>query len=402
VVILAFTACEKKAAAPAPLSSAGHASGSASASTPSPPSAVASQKPVDKDRADRTHRAGRCGECHEKMLEEWTESAHAKADDSVLFAALRTQGTGCERCHTPLELLKEPAAFAAREAVSCEVCHRIDEVEVTRPVARMELLAMHEVKIGPRCDPSKPYFHRARCSPLFRQAELCGACHSFYQPVAGGGPALPVHTEYDDFKLTTYAKKGKVCQSCHMPGTRAEVAVGEGERDDVPDHSFLGASGKLRGSALKGTARASWRPGRTTVELELTNAKAGHAVPAGSPGRQLVATVTLLGDDGAEIGRAERTFERTLVDDQGRPRPFYAAARVGTDTRIRPGETRRESLTFTETNVRGLRVGVAFRATSPELARELGIKVPELVPILASSVPFGARTSGARTVRLSR
>jgi hypothetical protein len=399
VLALNGMACEPKGASPA----AGTSAAAATASSPiaAAPSAAASAKPVKTDRADRTHRAGRCGECHEKMHEEWTESAHARADDSALFLALRAQGSGCERCHAPLELLKEPAAFASKEGVTCEVCHRIDQVELARPLARMELLKPHEVKIGPRCDVGNPYFHRTRCSPLFKQAELCGACHSLHQPV-GTGEFLPIHTEYDDFKRTTYAAQGKVCQTCHMPGSRAEVAVGEGEREGVPDHGFLGEGGKLRGSALLGKARVTWRPGRTTVALELKNARAGHHVPAGSPGRQLVVAVTLLAEDGAEVGRAERVFERTLVDDAGTPKPFYAATRVGRDTRLKAGETKRETLDFTEPNVHEVRVTVAFRPASPDLTRALGIPQPAVLPVLRAAVPFGSTKSGSRSAQLSR
>jgi hypothetical protein len=371
---------------------------------PSASSSASAEKPLKSDRSDRTHRAGRCGECHEKMYDEWTESAHAHADDSPVFAAMRKQASepSCERCHAPLVLLKEPPAFAAREAVSCEVCHRIQSVEVAEPLSRMELLSAHETKLGPRCDPTKPYFHRASCSPLFQKPELCAACHQLFHAPVGGGALLPVHTEYADFLKTQYAATGKSCQDCHMPGVRAELAIGERERDGVPDHGFLGDSGKLRGSALRAVASASWRAGWTEVALSVTNARAGHAIPAGSPGRELLIRVSAHDQNGVELERQERVFGRRLVDADGRAAPFYLASRVGSDTRLMPHKTRRDVLTFDEEGVRELRLTLAFRALEPELSRRLGVPESEPSPIAESSITFGSAKQGSRTVVLKR
>lgn len=338
------------------------------------------------------------------MYDEWNTSAHARADDSSAFAAMRKQASdpSCERCHAPLVLLNEPPAFAAREAVSCEICHRIEGVTVAQPMSHMALLLAHETKLGPRCDPSKPYFHRASCSPLFKKPELCAACHQLFQPPVGGGALLPVHTEYSDFQKTQYASKGKSCQSCHMPGARAELAIGERERDDVPNHSFLGESGKLRGSALSAMASVSWKAARTEVALTVTNARAGHAIPAGSPGRELLIRVSAHDQNGQELERQERAFGRRLLDADGRAAPFYLASRVGSDTRLLPRETRREVLTFTREGVRELRLTLAFRALEPELSQRLGLPEAELSLIAESSLAFGSARQGSRSVVLKR
>jgi hypothetical protein len=390
------------------------AAASARASTDGPKSAAPAsaaeplekplEKPLKSDRADRTHRAARCGECHEKMYDEWSGSAHAKADDSPAYAVMRKQARepSCERCHAPLALLNEPAAFAAREAVSCEVCHRIEHVSVAEPMARMDLLPTHEVKFGPRCDPSEPYFHRARCSPLFRKAELCAACHQLFWPPAGGGTPLPVHTEYSDFQKTVYAARGKACQSCHMPGVRAELAIGERERNDVPDHGFLGDARKLRGSALTALGTASWQATFAELALNVTNARAGHAIPAGTPGRELVLRVSAHDQSGRELELQERTFARRLVDAEGRPAPFYAANRLGSDTRLQARETRREVFRFDRDDVRELRATLAFRALAPDLSAKLALPASELISIAETSIVFGAAKGGARQVVLKR
>ena len=380
------------------------ASSAPAVAAPSASSSAATEKPLKSDRSDRTHRAGRCGECHEKMFDEWTASAHAHADDSPVFAAMRKQASepSCERCHAPLVLLKEPPTFAAREAVSCEVCHRIQSVEVAEPMSHVELLLAHETKLGPRCDPTKPYFHRASCSPLFKKPELCAACHQLFQPPIGGGVLLPVHTEYSDFQKTQYAAKGKSCQDCHMPGVRAELAIGERERDGVPDHGFLGDAGKLRGSALTAVASASWKAGWAEVSVSVTNARAGHAIPAGSPGREVLIRVSAHDQNGVELERQERVFGRRLVDADGRAAPFYLASRVGSDTRLMPRKTRRDVLTFDKEGVRELRLTLAFRALEPELSRRLGMPESEPSLIAESSIAFGSSKPGSRSIVLKR
>ena len=335
------------------------------------------------------------------MYDEWETSAHAKADDSPVYVAMKKDGAaaGCDRCHAPLTLLNEPAAFAARESVSCEVCHRIESVEPTPPVPRMTLLAAHEVKFGPRCDPSEPYFHRARCSPIFEQSTVCGACHLLYHPAPDGGPPLPVHTEYADHETSPPAIRKKSCQSCHMPGTRAEVATAEREREDVPNHSFLGDAGKLRGTALDARAVATRKPDGVEVALVLKNARAGHSIPAGAPGRELVIEVVGRDAGGNDIARSEAAFGRQLVDAQGHAAPFYAAARVGSDTRIAAGETRRQTVALKDKSISELVVRVAFRSLGAALAERLKVKAPELDVVSETRIAVG---QGTRSVELKR
>lgn len=371
---------------------------------PAPMSSTVSAKPPKKERADRTHSALRCGECHEKMYDEWSTAAHAKANASALYRVLRKHSPDatCDNCHAPLSLLKEPAPFAEAEGVSCEVCHRIEEVRVSEPAPALVLLQAHEVKYGPRCDPTEPYFHRARCLPLFQKAELCAGCHLYYRSPAAGRPLIPVHTEYADFLKSRFAARGKSCQSCHMPGIRAELATGERERDGVPDHSFLGHRGQLRGTALSAKAVASWKPRRAQLIISLRNVRAGHAIPAGSPGRQLVLSVSARDAAGTELARAERLYQRRLVDEAGRVAPFYAAVRSEADTRIGPGEARREVLTFENEGIKTLHVLLAFRALDSDLAERLALPTPAPEVIGEASLELGPKKRGKRSIVLRR
>ena len=211
-----------------------------------------------------------------------------------------------------------------------------------------------------------------------------------------------MHTEYAEFKASSYAKRGKTCQSCHMPGVRAELVTAERERENVPDHGFLGHGGKLRGTALKGGASVTWTPDGVDIRLSLTNAGAAHGIPAGSPGRQLVVSVTARDETGSDLARKELAFERRLVDDRGEPAPFFRAARVERDTRILPRETRRERLTLDAKGSATLAVTLAFRSLDPTLARAIGVEEPRDAVVFETSVRLGPARRGSRSVVLGR
>ncbi len=88
--------------------------------------------------------AKKCGACHPKHYKEWSVSPHSYAQLSpvanTLFMALNELVTGtigdfCLRCHTPVgQALQEPRTLpnadrhpAAREGITCVVCHRINQ-----------------------------------------------------------------------------------------------------------------------------------------------------------------------------------------------------------------------------------------------------------------------------------
>lgn len=349
----------------------------------------------------RTHRAARCGECHEKMYREWRESPHAHTSDSELYLAMRkTSDASCDRCHEPLRTLGAGAALARSEGVSCEVCHRIDRVSVRADQAEAPLLASGSTKYGPRCDARSPYFHKTECSPIFEASEFCAACHLWSVPDANGA-FLPVHSEYADWLRGPYAARGKTCQSCHMlPGVRAELATGEPERDGVPDHGFWGRGGELAGSALVAHAEASWKGEALTVKVNVENARAGHYIPAGAPGQQIVLRVTALDKNGGDIASDERVFERRVVSSDGKARAIGVASGLPSDTRIAALATRREAFTLNAPAAGTARVEL-LRRSDPELSRRLGgSSVPER-PI--SSITLSLRSNdGARRIASPR
>jgi hypothetical protein len=86
------------------------------------------------------------------------------------------------------------------------------------------------------------------------------------------------------------------------------------------------------------------------VFVDVANATAGHFVPTGSPLRQIVLEVKADAYNGQHF-REQRVYRRTVADQQGKeidrePTAFLRGASVLSDTRLAPGEKRRESFAF--------------------------------------------------------
>ena len=86
------------------------------------------------------------------------------------------------------------------------------------------------------------------------------------------------------------------------------------------------------------------------VSVEVSNVAAGHYVPTGSPLRQLVLEVQADPFNGAHF-REERRYQRTVADRQGavlvrEHAAFFDGAKVLSDTRLAPDETRTELFAF--------------------------------------------------------
>jgi len=339
--------------------------------------------------APLAYAAIRCSECHNKMFDEWKTSAHAQASTRPSYQKMRAHAKdpGCDGCHAPLAPHLPAGDRVAAEGVTCEVCHNIKDVEVRRDGGQFELLLGENVKYGPLCDAEDHYFHKMGCSPLHQQSKMCAACHLYYRPLPGGGE-LPVLTEYDEWREGP--SKGRACQTCHMPGTRDEVAEGAGERDGVSNHGLLGVTGELRQRALRGKATVRADGGKLRVEAEIKNVLAGHAVPTGLPEKRLIVRAVAKDAGGATVASAEHPFGRMLVDAQGRPAPFYKATKVASDDRIPAKGSRKVSLELAHPEGGALELEVVWRALDAEIARAVGITDVEELLLLRAKLDLQA------------
>ena len=279
--------------------------------------------------------ANRCRECHGSIYAEWRSSRHAIATTSATYRIMQRQSetTTCGECHAPIETLAE-------EGVTCEGCHRIVAVTPDRAGARFTLDLSDNRELGSVCAPSAIYFHKSGCSPVVQAAAMCGSCHSWTVPAKGGGD-LPIVTEFGEWQASTY--RDTPCQSCHMPGTPREVATGAGVRPEVAGHLLLGTNDELRTRAVQLAIDASRDGSRIDVSITVTNTGAGHTIPSGLSGRQLILVVRVVAEHDEEIDRCERVYSRVLVDASGVEAPFYRADHMQSDKRIAAGATRVET-----------------------------------------------------------
>jgi hypothetical protein len=242
----------------------------------------------------------------------WKASLMANAGrDPLFFAQLATAsqdvpGVGyyCLRCHVPMAVATERAAFGTeaalsgvdRDGVSCLFCHSmVDPLAggadaVTGDQAILSALADPPKYYGNAAfvlDPSwlrrGPYLdavppHRATYSKFVERSEMCGTCHDVgnvrvarladgtYQYVAKGQGApnadptaqFPLERTYTEWKLSAFANGGvdgggvfggdagpavmRTCQDCHMPRVSAQGCAFAGTRPTLARHELAGAS----------------------------------------------------------------------------------------------------------------------------------------------------------------
>jgi hypothetical protein len=342
------------------------------------------------------HAARRCGECHESYHEQWRGSAHARASSSPAYLSMRAESNGaaCDHCHAPLAEAVGAADPRAREGVSCDACHGIAKVEQTGAGARFSLELQTGTRYGPLCDATDHYFHRMGCSPLHQTSELCAACHTLDWS-APDGSKIPVLSEYAEWKASPFAAQDVPCQYCHMPESRAEVAKGAGPRPSVSHHGFLSDAGDLRqtGLLLELRAEPSSRE-QVTLHLKLTN-RAGHSLPSGFPGRQVVVEARVLEADGQLSDRASLVLARTLGAADGVELPFHRASRVLSDNRLTSRETRREQLTLAAPSAGTIVVEARWRSLSDTLAKQLNDTVSEQT-LLSATLQVGPPSKARR------
>ncbi|MFQ5508260.1 MAG: hypothetical protein ACE5FN_02865 [Leptospirillia bacterium] len=262
-----------------------------------------------------------CGACHQAIYAEWKTSIHARAYTDPYFQAYWKKDKRiwiCLNCHTPLQNqqpekvtelkggkvnrpVKEPnPAFDAalrEEGITCAACHVRDGVIY-----------------GPYKDANAP--HPTAYDPKYRSTEICYWCHQvpsgpfqFYN----GGPCAT----FFEFEDGPYAKKGYICQTCHMPEDLRPAAIG-GPVRDTRRHLWQGghfpAMLKRALQVELTTKSPTWQPGDAiTFNLRLTNGGAGHKIPTGDPDRHFTILFETLDANGKVIKSEDHWIGRRIL-----------------------------------------------------------------------------------------
>ena len=300
-----------------------------------------------------------CGRCHGAIHDAWKLSAHASAMESRLFQdALELTETDfgadsrrvCLECHSPVAV--KTGDFRLRrkvswEGVTCDYCHSVRDVtfDGPNPRARVEFT---QVKSGPLQDVTSSG-HETAYSAVHTTAAICAPCHDYRNALG-----FPVLTTYTEWKSSRFAKEGRACQSCHMYRVEGEVVDPRIQQVSLAKINLHQMPGSHSIEQLASTVKAQLATERNgdslRVLVDVANTVAGHYVPTGSPLRQIVLEVRADAYDGRHF-REQRVYRRTVADQQGKeidrePVAFLRAASVVSDTRLAPGEKRREEFSF--------------------------------------------------------
>jgi RNase P subunit RPR2 len=300
-----------------------------------------------------------CGRCHRAISEAWKTSVHADAMESRIFQDALEAAEGrfgidarkiCLGCHAPLAVSTNDLGLVRKtswEGVTCDYCHSIRSVDVSGPNPRA-VVDVSNVKSGPSKDAASPA-HATAFSEVHLTALACAGCHEYRNALG-----FPVVTTYTEWKKGPSGKAGVPCQRCHMylvSGNAVEPRVNREASHTVNLHEMPGShSISQLNKALSAKLTATRDGDRVDVAVRLTNQGVGHDFPTGSPMRQLILEVRAT-PAGGDAQHASRIFTRTLAEASGAPIEqeyvaFMRAAKVLSDTRLAPGETRVEKFSF--------------------------------------------------------
>jgi len=303
-----------------------------------------------------------CGRCHQTIHTYWSESQHARSATSpVYLSALAAAVEGasdksaarrdCVWCHAPTALTTGDYALQrpiTREGVSCDFCHTVADVDLSRPDHPFDLRPGN-VKRGP-LEYAKSPAHETAYSPLHKASPLlCASCHEFTN-----ARGVAVLSTYSEWTAGPYPARGQTCQECHMPlvpGTTVVEALGPTQRR-INLHRLVGgsAASRIRGGLDLRFGSVAVTAGSADVEVVVANTGVGHSAPGGLSTKSLVLAVGVDAGPGDLVNRRERIYRRELKDAEGRvlatvPDLFLRAASVGVDTRIKQKESRSERFT---------------------------------------------------------
>ena len=319
-----------------------------------------------------------CADCHEDIYRQWEGSMHGRsvAEKDILYKSMMnwavedTKGKAkklCVQCHTPYRALGEEQGVSKEDwkrPVDCVYCHSMDDLK-SHP-------RFSNTFYGPR-ENDKEDFHKIEARGHFTDASLCLTCHAELK----NPKQLSICVTGDEFM--SRPDTSKTCQDCHMP------VVHDDEGQEYRAHTFAGVHNPqfLRKSLTLKTSKTE-----KGIEVSITNDKAAHAYPTGSPLRQVILKVVARDKAGQIVFEnwtenplkedKQAVFMRIFEDEEKKaPVPPWRASAVKMDQRFKPGETRRLHYAL-PANAAQATVKLVFRLAPLPILKRLHIDDPYL------------------------
>ncbi len=372
-----------------------------------------------------------CG-CHSTFIEQWSRSMHAQSMSDPLYLTKLEEaekatdgaiGPFCKKCHAPAaEMTGEIAKGSERspgtgEGINCSFCHQISGMSKGVIGNVSQLVDPSGVRRAQLKDPQAP--HPTAYSELHEKAKICGGCHNVNHPING----MHLESTFSEWEKGPYAKKGIVCQDCHMstkPGeigpTTGQAAGGAPQRDNIYQMIFVGGQVGL-GPSDVATARLQ---SAATIQLEIpeivsagesaktkvtiTNSGAGHYLPTGlTEVRQMWLEVTATGADGSVVKLGERMFGTILEDDAGNaPVELWDATKIKSDDRIPPLESVTNEYDFSMpagADRSSVKAALLYKSASDEFAEKADVNNPVTEMAVAEQVVFSSAEAKANDLK---
>lgn len=327
-----------------------------------------------------------CGLCHPDQRAQWEGSPMAKAGNNTwvhdIYSGTGTPGgmggfvylrdsifadsnpaSECASCHQPELWIQEPFApmedyqippsEAVVHGISCEVCHKIADVNVDQinypgifpgavTFTRPEFPFDGQVQYGVLGDVDfgMDGYMRASYQPQLR-AEACGACHQDANDPAGNHSFSGVISEptYLEWLNSPYSNPDSPlyadCVDCHMPAYGAQEVCSIlyppllRDPETIRSHTILGTTPEYLENAVELSMQAKLFGDTIEVGVDITNSFTGHHVPTGVTVRNMILLVEVWREgDGLQL---EHLGEQTVheLGGVGDPAEGYYAGLAG-------------------------------------------------------------------------
>lgn len=303
----------------------------------------------------------KCKRCHLRVFEEWEASAQSRSIETAAFRVSLERfmaspkgkdGAMCFRCHAPhiLEYPDHVSMFIKEvqsrdpqiDGVGCSQCHLIEKIDSEKRPPH-PTFTLGKTVYGGYKKPVDNLAHQSVALKLYRSSQYCVTCHDVLPGVWKKGQIPDL---LGAWQKTKAEKRGKTCQSCHMPEQFGESANGERNRK-VANHSFPGRFGKVRADAVTLTVKTQVKGETSQVEVTVQSL-VPHNLPLPHPGwSRVVLDLTILGKNLKKSYGEQRHYERVFGDQKGKETIYdFEAVKVLKDTVLKPEEKRVEIFTF--------------------------------------------------------